>query len=79
MSKFKKNQIYLQGFVYLSCATCTVDNGNFVYVAGNVGIEYNFKQIPLLIALDYRPEFGGKGYFVNNYGSDIALGIRYKF
>jgi hypothetical protein len=57
----------------------TVDNGNFVYVAGNVGIEYNFKQIPLLIALDYRPEFGGKGYFVNNYGSDIALGIRYKF
>jgi hypothetical protein len=24
MSKFKKNQIYLQGFVYLSCATCTV-------------------------------------------------------
>jgi hypothetical protein len=23
MSKFKKNQIYLQGFVYLSCATCT--------------------------------------------------------
>ncbi|WP_207759788.1 hypothetical protein, partial [Flavobacterium cyanobacteriorum] len=24
MSKFKKNQIYLQGFVYLSCATRTV-------------------------------------------------------
>ncbi|MBM6497759.1 transposase, partial [Flavobacterium macrobrachii] len=23
MSKFKKNQIYLQGFVYLSCATRT--------------------------------------------------------
>ncbi|MBM6497893.1 hypothetical protein H9X54_001015, partial [Flavobacterium macrobrachii] len=24
MSKFKKNQIYLQGFVYLSCATRTL-------------------------------------------------------
>jgi hypothetical protein len=31
MSKFKKNQIYLQGFVYLSCATCTAvwQNGGF--------------------------------------------------
>ncbi|MBM6498554.1 CBS domain-containing protein [Flavobacterium macrobrachii] len=28
MSKFKKNQIYLQGFVYLSCATRTVVSGN---------------------------------------------------
>ncbi|MBM6498009.1 hypothetical protein H9X54_001665, partial [Flavobacterium macrobrachii] len=31
MSKFKKNQIYLQGFVYLSCATRTTvwQNGGF--------------------------------------------------
>ena len=57
----------------------TVDNGSFVYVAGNLGIEYNLKELPLLLSLDFRPEFGGKGYFVNNYGSDIALGIRYKF
>ncbi len=54
------------------------NSGGFFYVAGNVGIEYNFKAIPLLISLDYRPEFGGKGYFDNNYGTDIALGIRYK-
>lgn len=54
-------------------------SGSFAYVAGNVGIEYNFKDVPLLISLDYRPEFGGNGYFNNNYGSDIALGIRYKF
>lgn len=55
------------------------NNGSFVYVAGNVGVEYNFEEIPLLISIDYRPEFGGNGYFENNYGSDIALGIRYKF
>lgn len=54
-------------------------NGCFAYVAGNVGIEYNFKEVPIQLSIDYRPEFGGHGYFNNNYGSDIALGIRYKF
>ncbi len=54
-------------------------NGSFVYILGNVGIEYNFEEVPIQLSLDYRPEFGGHGYFNNNYGSDIALGIRYKF
>ena len=57
----------------------TSSNGSFAYVAGDVGIEYNFKEAPILLSLDYRPEFGGHGYFDNNYGADIALGIRYKF
>jgi hypothetical protein len=54
-------------------------NGSFVYILGNVGIEYNFEEVPIQLSLDYRPEFGGHGYFNNNYGSDIAIGIRYKF
>jgi hypothetical protein len=54
-------------------------NGSFVYISGNVGIEYNFEEVPIQLSLDYRPEFGGHGYFNNNYGSDIAIGIRYKF
>lgn len=53
--------------------------GPFVYVAGDVGIEYGFEQAPILISLDLRPEIGGHGYYDNNYGSDIALGIRYQF
>jgi hypothetical protein len=28
-----------------------------------------------LISLDFRPEFGGNGYYNNNYGSDVALGL----
>jgi hypothetical protein len=36
----------------------------------DIGIEYNF-DIPLLISLDFRPEFGGNGYYKNNYGSDM--------
>lgn len=53
-------------------------NDTFAFVAGDIGIEYNF-DIPLLISLDFRPEFGGNGYYKNNYGSDIALGLKYQF
>ena len=56
----------------------TSDSGTFAFAAGDVGIEYNF-DIPLLISLDFRPEFGGNGYYENNYGSDIALGVRFQF
>lgn len=54
------------------------DSGTFAYAAGDIGIEYNF-DIPLLISLDFRPEFGGNGYYKNNYGSDVALSLRYQF
>ncbi|WPR70799.1 hypothetical protein SLW70_12775 [Flavobacterium sp. NG2] len=53
-------------------------NDTFVFAAGDIGIEYNF-DIPLLISLDFRPEFGGSGYYKNNYGSDVALSLRYQF
>lgn len=54
------------------------NDGIFAFAAGDIGIEYNF-DFPLLISLDFRPEFGGTGYYKNNYGSDIALGLRYQF
>jgi len=55
------------------------DNDVFAFAAGNVGIEYNF-NIPLLLSLDFRPEFGGNGgYYRNNYGGDVAVALRYQF
>ena len=63
----------------------SVDNNNvkisdtFFFAAGDIGIEYNFDEAPIQLSLDFRPEFGGNGYYKNNYGSDIALAIRYKF
>jgi hypothetical protein len=55
-------------------------DGSFALLAGNIGIEYNF-DIPLLLSLDFRPEFylGGDDYRRDNFGPDIALGIRYQF
>lgn len=50
----------------------------FVFAAGDIGIEYNFPNTPILLSLDYRPEFGFGDRF-NELGNDIALGIRYQF
>ncbi|MDR6301628.1 hypothetical protein [Mesonia maritima] len=55
------------------------DDGAFVFIAGNIGIEYNF-DIPLMLSLDFRPEFGFSDYDVlNEFVPDIALGVRYQF
>ncbi|MCX2680152.1 hypothetical protein OOZ15_09395 [Galbibacter sp. EGI 63066] len=53
------------------------DSGTFAYVAGDIGIEYNF-PIPLLLSLDFRPELGF-GDFNDDLDFDIALGVRYQF
>ncbi|SHG61214.1 hypothetical protein SAMN05443549_105116 [Flavobacterium fluvii] len=55
------------------------DNGTFVFAAGDIGIEYSFQDAPILLSLDYRPEFGSNGYNEDNYNGDIALGVRFKF
>ncbi|MCA0132806.1 hypothetical protein [Winogradskyella alexanderae] len=56
------------------------DGETFVFVAGNVGIEYSF-DIPLMLSLDFRPElgFGDDIYDNDDLDFDIALGIRYQF
>ncbi|WP_299362024.1 hypothetical protein [Winogradskyella sp.] len=53
------------------------DDDTFIFVAGDIGIEYNF-DIPLLLSLDFRPELGF-GDFRDDLGFDIALGVRYQF
>jgi hypothetical protein len=56
------------------------DKGTFVFVAGDLGIEYDF-DAPIQLSLDIRPElyFNSDAFRTNNFGPDIALGIRYRF
>ncbi|MGQ2985331.1 hypothetical protein [Flavobacterium sp.] len=55
------------------------DSGTFLFAAGDIGIEYNF-DIPLMLSLDFRPElYFGDDFREDNFGPDIALGIRFKF
>lgn len=53
------------------------DSETYIYAAGNIGIEYDF-NFPLLLSLDFRPEFGF-GDFNDDLDFDIALGVRYQF
>ncbi|MEL0456111.1 hypothetical protein WJN01_07735 [Flavobacteriaceae bacterium SZ-1-7] len=53
------------------------DSETFVFIAGDIGIEYNF-DIPLQLSIDARPELGF-GDYRDDLDFDIALGIRYRF
>lgn len=54
------------------------DDGLFLNVDGNIGIEYDF-DIPLLISIDFRPEFGIVGNYGDGTDLDLALSLRYQF
>lgn len=55
-------------------------NGTFVFITGDLGIEYQF-DIPLQLSLDIRPEIYllSGDYRENKFGPDLALSIRYRF
>jgi hypothetical protein len=54
------------------------NDGFYAFVAGDVGIEYDF-DFPLLLSLDFRPEIGFVKGFNNDLDFDLALGVRYQF
>lgn len=68
-----KNNYYKDGYK-------TYDSGAILFVAGDLGIEYNF-DVPIQLALDIRPElyFNSDNYRKDNFGPDLALSIRYRF
>lgn len=57
------------------------DKGTFLFAAGDLGIEYNFEEVPIQLSIDMRPElyFNSDGYRDSSFGPDLALGIRYRF
>lgn len=57
------------------------DSGTILLAAGDIGIEYKFDEIPLLLSFDFRPEiyFDSDKYREDSFGPDVALGIKYCF
>lgn len=55
------------------------DSGVSVLATGDIGIEYGFKEFPLLLSIDVRPEIGSGNYDDNNFELDLGLGIKFKF
>ncbi|MGJ8743579.1 hypothetical protein [Polaribacter sp.] len=63
---------------YSSKNNNNVYSETFIFAAGDIGIEYNFTEVPILLSLDLRPEFGFGNHF-NDYDNDVAFSIRYQF
>lgn len=55
------------------------DNGTSVFATGNIGIEYGFKEFPLLLSFDARPEIGSGNYDDDNFEFDVGIGVKFKF
>jgi opacity protein-like surface antigen len=55
------------------------DSGTYVFAAGDIGIEYGFDNVPILISLDARPEIGSGYYRDDNFGFDVGLSVKFKF
>ncbi|WP_417887497.1 hypothetical protein [Zunongwangia sp.] len=67
------------GFGSLSDDNPLRNDGAYLLLAGNVGIEYNF-DIPLVLSLDLRPEIGFNDYqTLDDISPDFAIGLRYQF
>ncbi len=54
------------------------ENETFIFIAGQVGLEYNFDEIPLQLSLDTRPELSF-GNLNDDLDLGIALSARYRF
>lgn len=54
------------------------DGSAFIGLDFILGLEYTFEEIPLNLALDWKPAFDiiGDQYF---WAGDVALGVRYAF
>ncbi|QSW88237.1 MULTISPECIES: hypothetical protein [Flavobacterium] len=55
------------------------DSGTYVFAAGDIGIEYRFKEVPITLSLDGRPEIGSGYYDDDNFGFDVGLGVKFRF
>lgn len=77
LGSYSYNDNWKKGNPYYKYYSNYEDSGVYFLAAGNIGIEYDF-DIPLQISLDVRPEIYFNGYG-DNFGPDLALGIRYQF
>lgn len=55
------------------------DSGAFGLITGTVGVEYNFKEVPIQVALDLRPEVYLNDSYRNGIYADLGIAVRYRF
>lgn len=74
---YSSKYYYKDGYYYNE-----TKNGAFGVIAGDVGVEYNFK-FPLQLSFDIRPEIYLSPDYIdardNSFGPDLGLSARYRF
>jgi len=55
------------------------ESGTNFFIVGQIGIQYKIENAPILLSLDFRPEFLDVRYRSNTIGADIAFSVRYTF
>src|SRR6478736_557811 len=72
VGKYSYDEYYYKGHYY-------TEDDIYATLDGDLGIEYNF-DIPLQIALDWRPElYFGDYYHEDDVRSSVALALRFRF
>ncbi|WP_430812313.1 MULTISPECIES: hypothetical protein [unclassified Carboxylicivirga] len=54
------------------------DSGAYFGLGGQIGIEYNFVEVPINLSLDTMPQFGF-GPTNHNFNMGLSISARYKF
>ena len=71
------------GFKWYAGAGAMVGLANsefYLWAIGNVGIEYNFHEVPVQLSLDWTPAFRITPSHGDVFGADgVRLAVRYKF
>lgn len=54
------------------------DSGMWLSVLGQIGIEYHFSEIPLMLGIDARPAIGVINSY-DDFDGDLSVSVRYTF
>jgi len=70
--------VTLGSWNYKSRYTGDYASGAYLGIGGQVGIEYNFNEVPIMLSLDTQPMFGVTNVY-NSFNMGLSLSIRYVF
>jgi len=54
------------------------NSGTYLGIGGQIGAEYNFSEVPIMLSLDTQPMFGLTDVY-NSFNMGLSLSVRYTF
>ena len=63
---------------YKSAYNGTRNSGAYLGIGGQIGAEYNFAEVPIMVSLDTRPMLGATNVY-SSFDMGLSLSLRYTF